>query len=824
MTVASAPGINNLPLATRRHLCRKSVLSWAANCWPKRIRAFWHTKLIDRYLVNLFDDSNDDNYLMISQPPRTGKPVCVDELVLTEGGVRKRLGDIVVGDLVCTHLGRYRRVSEIFEQPEYLSLKITTRSGREIISGHDHPFLTPRGWVKASDLVKMDRLMVSTVENKKDSDRLDEEFILAGLMVGDGCVAANRQGSFQATFTTADGEQLEVFKSCCDKLGFTCKQVNKITWRMSKGIRPWCRDIGIAGLKSEDKKVPDFVYLGSNRQIQLFTDAYLSCDGNIGTRSSSSKERTDCRVELYSISKQLLEGVRHLLARLGVCSNLRPKKGRYKGEVHWSWRLSFGSSTDVYRYKQLASIPGKKQEKLDSVSPVPADFCETVTDEVVSVEEIGLKNCRCLTVEDDHTFTVNDIVVHNTMMSMLFGCTRYLAMNPDHHVYVVTHNQTLADKFGKQARRIFEAHAPEIFGVKLDPNNKSNSHWGVKDHEGSFNSVGWGGSITGNQVHVLVVDDLIKDAGDAMSITIRDQIWEWWDSTAYQRIENSSIVRTKVLSIQTRWHVDDLNGRLIQQEIAGGSMKWKKLMLPAVADRGDVMDENGNILMKKGEVLCPEILSHKQIENLRKTKSRYWFETTYQQRPVTQDGILWSADLFPDYLFVDEWPKRLQYLVLGVDPATGRALRDGDYSAIVAVGMDDVGQLYVEADMDKTGPLETTHRLARFVRRLPMIPDDIGIESQGFQFLISSMTEDTFDEEDVQGRISEYAIDERDVPVRKEDRIAELDPFIVNKDLKFVRGPGTMLLVNQLRNFPSKDHDDGPDALELAIWIMSSLV
>lgn len=407
-----------------------------------------------------------------------------------------------------------------------------------------------------------------------------------------------------------------------------------------------------------------------------------------------------------------------------------------------------------------------------------------------------------------------------TMMSMLFGATRYLAMNPDHNVWVVTHNQRLADKFGRQARSIFETWAPEIFGVGLHRKIRANAHWAVAGHEGSFNAIGWGGSITGNKVHLLILDDLIKDSQDAMSSTVRNQIWDWWDGTASQRIENSEFVQTKCLSIQTRWHTDDLNGRLIQQEQGGGSMRWNKLILPAIADKADVYFR-GQCIMRLGDVLCEPILPLQQIQSLRRNKSRYWWETTYQQRPITQDGILWSAELFTDDLFVDRWPDRLKYLVVAVDPATGRAMKNGDYTAIVALGVDYEGQLYAEADMEKSGPLETGQRLATFCKRLPMAPDIIGVESQGFQFLVRSMAEDAFEHMGVQGQFEEYAIEDRGVPIRKEDRIAELDPLISHRDIKYVRAPGTALLVSQLKNFPSQDHDDGPDALELASWILS---
>lgn len=431
---------------------------------------------------------------------------------------------------------------------------------------------------------------------------------------------------------------------------------------------------------------------------------------------------------------------------------------------------------------------------------------------------------RLLDHDNDHNYLMvsQPPRTGKTMLGLIFAGTQYLAMNPDHNVYVVTHAQSTGNKWGRQAKHIFQTHAPEIFGVELDHKSKANANWGVKGHEGSFNAIGWGGPITGQKIHLLILDDLIKDTKEALSANLRDSIWDWWDGTAMQRVQNNLELTTKVCSIQTRWHVDDLNGRLMAQERAGGAMHWDQCILPAIADRGDIFDpETGQLIMAKGEALCPEILSLEQCEAYRRTKSRYWWECNYQQRPITQDGILWSSDCFPSERFVDAWPARVKYLVVGVDPATGRALRDGDYSAIVAIGIGYDNKLYVEADLDKTGPLETCHRLARFCKGLPMPADIIAVESNGFQFLVRSMGEDIFETHGVFGRFEEYDTSERGVPVHKEDRIAELDSLIVARDIFWVRSEGTQMLVSQLQNFPSQDHDDGPDALELASWVLA---
>lgn len=428
----------------------------------------------------------------------------------------------------------------------------------------------------------------------------------------------------------------------------------------------------------------------------------------------------------------------------------------------------------------------------------------------------------------DHTNADNYLMISmpprcgKTAMATIFGGTRYLAMNPTHHVYCVSHNSDTAGIFGGQARRIFEEFASEIFEVELDPKSRADNRWSVKDHGGSFNCIGWQGPITGRKVHLLIIDDLIKSDEEALSPRIRDKIWSWWDGTASQRVQNNIEIQTKVCSIQTRWTTQDLNGRLIDQERGGGTMRWTKLVLPCLAETGDILID-GEVLMKHGETICPDIIPLQFALDQKRNRSRFWWQATYQQQPITQDGILWGPQLFPDENFVDGWPKDLTHLVVAVDPATGLALKDGDYAAIVALGVDKKGQIFCEADLERAGPVETNERLIDFCRQLPRMPDVIAVEAQGFQFLMTTLASIQLATTSLEDRMVAYTVEDRDVPVNKTNRITELDPLIVNRDIKFIRSPSTSLLVSQLQNFPSRDHDDGPDALELATWVLANL-
>ena len=185
---------------------------------------------------------------------------------------------------------------------------------------------------------------------------------------------------------------------------------------------------------------------------------------------------------------------------------------------------------------------------------------------------------------------------------------------------------------------------------------------------------------------------------------------------------------------------------------------------------------------------------------------------------VSAQGAEWPPHLFDDSIWFDIWPENLTVKTLGCDPSKGRNAQHGDYSAWVLLGRDQAGQLYVEADLERrptTKIVEDGLLLARQFR-----PDGIGIESDQFQELLAAEFARVSRERGIMFPI--HQITTKNVP--KPVRIRRLTPYLVYRNFRFKRGSrGTALLVQQLRDFPVGDHDDGPDGLEIALRLMIDL-
>jgi Holliday junction DNA helicase RuvB subunit len=355
------------------------------------------------------------DHILLSGPPGLGKPIAVDALVLMAEGGRKPLGDIAVGDRVITGSGEPAAVRAVHEQGELDCVRIRTTSGRDVVAAPDHPFLTTEGWVKAGDLTDHD-VLANVLQPALDVDgtQQTDEFSLAGYLVGDGCTRK------QVGFTNGDPDVLATFSAVCGRLGYRHysfqNSANSSTIQIS-GMHEWLVEHGLFDKTAWQKRVPEFVFRGDAWQVSAFLGAYFACDGTVSGRGP---DRYDLVIEYKSVSRELLADVQHLLLRLGIQSRLKLKRGRYQGHPHESWRLSITSQDDAARFAERVTVLGSRGQRLAEWAPRRDRFDEALApDRVAAVEPAGLHACRCLTVDGDHTFTVNDLVVHNTTLAMI---------------------------------------------------------------------------------------------------------------------------------------------------------------------------------------------------------------------------------------------------------------------------------------------------------------------------------------------------------------------------------------------------------------------
>lgn len=236
----------------------------------------------------------------------------------------------------------------------------------------------------------------------------------------------------------------------------------------------------------------------------------------------------------------------------------------------------------------------------------------------------------------------------------------HLGHNPSHEIIAASYGMSLAEKFSRTVRGIVET---EQYGLlfpeaRVDPDNRALEDWGLLAQAGGYRPAGARVGITGMGAHVLIIDDPIRDQKDADSDTIRDDLWDWYTTTASTRLAPGG----GVLLIQTCWHDDDLAGRLQEQiridaeEGNTDQPPWRMIRFPALADKDEYLNADGllthdpaegvSLFRRAGEALHADRYPVETLKSMRRLMHPRHWNALYQQNPVPDDGEFFSRDQF----------------------------------------------------------------------------------------------------------------------------------------------------------------------------------
>jgi predicted phage terminase large subunit-like protein len=210
----------------------------------------------------------------------------------------------------------------------------------------------------------------------------------------------------------------------------------------------------------------------------------------------------------------------------------------------------------------------------------------------------------------------------------------YLGTFPNNHVILVSYEADFAASWGRKAREVLDELGEE-FGVTVKQESSAAKHWEIEGHNGGMDAAGAYGPITGKGADVLIIDDPVKNAEEAYSPVQREKLWDWYQSTAFTRLEPNGAI----ILVMTRWHQDDLAGRLLKQEPG----QWDVVSLPALAEADDILHRT------EGEALWHERFPVDQLLEKKKAVGSYWWSAMYQQRPVPIEGGFFKSDWIQYY-------------------------------------------------------------------------------------------------------------------------------------------------------------------------------
>lgn len=220
----------------------------------------------------------------------------------------------------------------------------------------------------------------------------------------------------------------------------------------------------------------------------------------------------------------------------------------------------------------------------------------------------------------------------------------YLSRFPTRYVGLASYESDFAATWGRRARTHMASAAAE-FGLALDRTSSAASRWDLILPDGKVGGGMWtagaGGPIEGKGYHLGIIDDPIKNREEADSQERRDKIWEWWESTFLPRGEPGN----KIIIVMSRWHEDDLIGRL---KADPGGKRVRTVRMPALAE------DNDELGREPGEALCPDRYDETALEQLRESVGTWTWAARYQQRPQPAGGGTFKVDDFRYYTLRDD--------------------------------------------------------------------------------------------------------------------------------------------------------------------------
>ncbi|MBK8113190.1 MAG: hypothetical protein IPK44_01075 [Candidatus Accumulibacter sp.] len=285
-----------------------------------------------------------------------------------------------------------------------------------------------------------------------------------------------------------------------------------------------------------------------------------------------------------------------------------------------------------------------------------------------------------------------------------------LGQHPDWEIIAASHTQSLTLSFSRYVRDLvrdpaYKAIFPDLM---LDPASQSIENWNTLQG-GGYMAAGVGTGISGRGCHILVVDDVVKDAEAADSVTIRENTWEWYISTAYTRLAPGG----GVLGILTWWHEDDWAGRIQDVMKSGDGDVFEVVKYPAINEEGDEYilpddtiqqfapesdppPEGSRLTRLRNTAIHPARYTTAMMVKIKMNLissglKRVW-NALYQQNPVPDDGVYFTKEMMRWYTHP---PRRQDMFVYQAWDFAITEKTDSDWTVCCTLGQDEADNLYV---------------------------------------------------------------------------------------------------------------------------------
>ncbi len=373
-----------------------------------------------------------------------------------------------------------------------------------------------------------------------------------------------------------------------------------------------------------------------------------------------------------------------------------------------------------------------------------------------------------------------------------------LGHHPEWPFIVASYSQELATDFGQGTRDLMDSdNYKAIFETRLREDTQAKAKW-MTEQKGGYTAVGVGGAITGRGFKIGIVDDPFKNREEADSPVTRESVHKWWRSTFYTRQEGN----TGIILILTRWHDDDLAGRLLKEQQEAEKFgetdydQWEVLQFKAIAE----VDETHR---KAGEALWPKKFSYPKLMRTKKGLGGYEWSALYQQNPIDEE----NQELKRSWLQYRTWEqvqKMSTRKFATIDSALSKNAKS-DYTGVTRNYVNDANEWHLKSQRYRI----SSKQLIDLIFTLHSEGmETIGIEEGAYLSAVEPFLKDRMEELGVYPNVVVL----KHGGIMKETRIRGLIPRYENKKVFHIEQTCVDLEEEYLR-FPKATHDDCLDSV-----------
>ena len=377
----------------------------------------------------------------------------------------------------------------------------------------------------------------------------------------------------------------------------------------------------------------------------------------------------------------------------------------------------------------------------------------------------------------------------STYVSTVFPAW-WFARHPNTSIIAASHTASLAEYFGRKTCRLITKDAG-LLGYNVTPGIRAASNWFTSSGS-EYYATGIRGAVTGRRADLAIIDDPVRSQADVDSGLHRDHLWDWYRSDLATRLKP----RARVVLVMTRWHEDDLGGRLLEQSPS----EWRLLRLSALADPDDPLGRG------PATPLWPEWENDEELLRKRATLGERAWSALFQQTPRPLAGALFKVNCLelidtppnvPSAPIVRAWDLAATLDAHGHDP---------DWTAGIKLMLDESGHYTI---LDVIRIRGTPHQVEQAIMAaahsdgrhvIVCLPQDPG---QAGKSQVAYLT----------GRLAGFRVIASGESGAKTTRAAPAASQVEAGNVSLVRSGWNHVFIEELRDFPYGHKDDQVDAL-----------